>query len=210
MSIGVSSQYNTPCRNNDKYVRDLIVNYILNEDVVNLDILLRQNNIDIHYNNEFLSRYACKYGSLNILKYLLEHYPDINIHAGNNDSIKQACVHNRVNIVEYLLYNFESINVHTENEILFKTACMYGSLDVVKYLIYNFSDIDIHNGNDYAFKLCCEYAPIKSNKHYEVARFLKYTFPNINHHNVNISKCRNNEIKYLLKNENFISRVKKN
>lgn len=67
----------------------------------------------------------------------------------------------------------------------FQRACEKGRLDLAKELVATFNDIDVHASIDdcsltkykreYAFRLSCFY------NHLNVAKWLKTTFPDINH-----------------------------
>lgn len=64
-------------------------------------------NADIHTCDDIAVRYACKYGRLDMLKYLLES-PDLkehgNIHAKDDYAFRWACLNNHTDIVDYLVF----------------------------------------------------------------------------------------------------------
>ena len=81
-----------------------IVRYFLS----NSALLLAGLNADIHTGEDIAVRYACKYGRLEVLKYLLDS-PDLvehgNIHAKDDYAFRWACLNGHHDIVHYLIFD---------------------------------------------------------------------------------------------------------
>jgi ankyrin repeat protein len=131
--------------------------------------------IDIHACDEWAFQLACKYGHLDVVKYLISLEPDhnrINIHADDEDAFQLACYNGHLDVVKYLISlepDHNHINIHANNEDAFRWACQNGHLDVVKYLISlepSHESIDIHADDEYAFEYACK------NSHLDVVKFL--------------------------------------
>lgn len=81
---------------------------------------------------------ASKHGSLNVIKYFVEH--GANVRAYNDRAIKLAGVYGHLDVVDYLIRH--GADVHSENNLVLKSASAQGHLDVVKYLtkIYSYPE----------------------------------------------------------------------
>ena len=116
------------CSNGDIEILDLILNYSR-----------YTNKLDIHIDNEYALKIACKNNRLDIIEYLIKFGKSINnrfdIYIDDNDIIKTACELNHIDIIKYLLTNYDTnILKHKYYEFL-KPSCKYNNIDLVKYLI---------------------------------------------------------------------------
>jgi hypothetical protein len=91
-------------------------------------------NINIHVDNEFAFRYACCYGNIEVVKYLMSLNRNIDIHVDNDYAFKFACKYGHLEVVKYLISLNENIYIHTEDDVAFQKACNNGRLNVVEYL----------------------------------------------------------------------------
>ena len=104
---------------------------------------------DIHAHDEKGFRWACDYGQLEVIQYLLTS-PELieaghtfsDLHARNEEGFRWACSNGHLEVVKYLLTSPELIeaghsfaNLHAIDEQGFRWACENGYLEVVKYLL---------------------------------------------------------------------------
>jgi ankyrin repeat protein len=145
----------------------LLFEYCTQNNIIEFKKLLTSHkNINIHNHNEILFITACKYGHIEIAKYIIEiaekySGKKIDIHINNERALVEACRYNKYDIVKYLMtitkrYSGKIFNINTDNEMIFIRTCLCGHLHLTKYLI-NISIniktiINIHAGNEYAFK----------------------------------------------------------
>lgn len=103
-------------------------------------------------------RNLCWAGSYDIIKYIIQTYPDIDIHRKNENAFKGACLgdHHNIEIAKLLLEHFPHINIHIDNDYIFKTACERNLLSVIELYInhcpYMSSYEDLNTGYLMAFK----------------------------------------------------------
>lgn len=133
------------------------------------------NKIRIHACNHYAFKKCCRYGHLDVAKWLIElgesgRYAKININANNDSAFVKSCYHGHINVAKWLIELGESgryakIDINTNNDNAFVKSCRYGYLDVAKWLIElgesgNYNKINIHSMNDQAFCMCCIYGLI--------------------------------------------------
>lgn len=121
--------------------------------------LFKQAPIDIHQNNGELIRNACWLGSYDILKYLIQSYPEINIHRKNENAFKGACLgdHNNIEMAKLLLTTFPHINLHIDNDYIFKTACERNLLPVIELYIDRCPKITSYEDLNTGFLMAVKY-----------------------------------------------------
>ena len=61
-----------------------------------------KDDIDIHENDEYLFRISCRFGRLEIAKWLWNLKKDINLHAKNDEAFKMACFNGHYEIGSWL------------------------------------------------------------------------------------------------------------
>jgi hypothetical protein len=112
-------------------------------------------NADIHAKDDSVLYWACNYGDLKFVKYLLTS-PELKEHAdidtgGFGYALQHACAAGHLNIVKYLLTSPE-LKRHAKLNIgeipPFYYACSSGQLEVVKYLLTS-PDIKEHASPHY-------------------------------------------------------------
>lgn len=138
----------------------------------------RKSPINIHEHNEFIFRFVCAKGYIEMAKYLFEtslNVQSINIHANNECAFLMACKNGHLETVKYLFemsstHDQKLIDIHVNNEQAFCSACENGDLEMIKYLLEigeeSKSPINIHTNNDLAFRRACE------NGHLKVIKYL--------------------------------------
>jgi len=100
-------------------------------------------------------RWAAIYGSLEIVKFLIEN--GANIHVWNDWTLRWAARNGHLEIVKYLVE--KGANIHVMDERALHWAAENGHLEIVKYLVEN--GADIHAGNDYALCWAAERGHLK-------------------------------------------------
>jgi len=124
-----------------------------NGDIEILELILqnsiKNNKLDIHINNEYALKIACKYNKLDVIDYLIKFGEEYNnkfcIFTNNNEIIKIACEYSCIDIVKYLLYYCDTYNIlikfeHEEYDILYNVS-KNNSVELLKYL-FDYFDID--------------------------------------------------------------------
>ena len=104
---------------------------------------------------------ACKFGCLNISKYLFTEN-----NAANECAFRWSCFKGHLEVCKFLIQIDKNIDIHAENEYAFRWSCSDGHLEVCKFLIQLDKNIDIRAENEAAFNWS------KQNKHFEVYNFL--------------------------------------
>lgn len=84
-------------------------------------------------------RTACATGSMKVIRYFLNQYPDLK----KTDGICYACIADRIEIVKFLVAN--EVNFHMINEKALISACCFGSLKIVEFLVEIGANIHIDN-----------------------------------------------------------------
>jgi ankyrin repeat protein len=157
----INSLFSDACTNDDQ----ILIKYLL----TSTDL---KHNADIHFNDDFALRTACRKGQLDFVRYYLTS-PDLKEHADidvkDNYPFNMACSMDYLELVKYLL-TAPNLKKHANLDIAgFANACSYGNLDIVKYLLTS-SDlnehIDLYGENNKGFRWAVE------NNQYEVLRFL--------------------------------------
>ena len=96
------------------------------ETIINL-----KKDINIHIDNEVAFRFACSYGHLKMVQYLVNDGTDV--HVLNDWGIRMACGHGNWKVLFYLLG--KGANIHADNESALDMAAGKGHLDMVRFLI---------------------------------------------------------------------------
>ena len=107
---------------------------------------LQRSKINNKDNKEIAFITACKYGQLNIAKWLINDYPNINIHVYNDKAFKRSCYNEHFEIVQWLIEYANSIrspiDIHAQNERAIKLSFSNGQYHVTKWLIKTFDGYD--------------------------------------------------------------------
>lgn len=90
--------------------------------------------------------HACVFGSLDVVKCLVEHGADI--HADNDHALRVASDYGHLEIVEYLVE--QGADIHADADYALRIASENGYLDIVKCLVEH--GANIHACDDYAIQ----------------------------------------------------------
>ena len=174
------------------------------------------NNINIRNNNEYCFIHACKYGHINICKWLLKIDPNINILDSTNynntlDAFYLACLNGHIEIINWL-YKFDEIKKGIKDgrwNWAFCDCCKKNNLDILKFLYRNKI---YRNENDISlgFLFSCR------NGLLDICKWL-YTLEEVNVHIYNeyvfTSTCKSGQLdvcKWLYENINYNIHVNNN
>lgn len=116
--------------------------------------LIRNQNMDPHMQYNAPLVWACAYGRLNVVKYLIEEEQteDLDIHIDNDNLIVQACISGNLELVKYLID--KGLDIHINNDSVLCEATK--NLEFFKYLVeeHNF---DPRMQDDKPFSIACTY-----------------------------------------------------
>jgi len=150
-------------------------------------------------NINYIFRMCCKYGRLEVVKYLIKNYKNIDIHVRDDWAFGLSCMNGHLDVAKWLMSIDGKIDIHVKYEWMFRYSCGYGHLDAVKYLMSIDGKINIHSYNEYAFRYSCEKG------HLDVVKYLMSIDGKINIHADNDFafrwSCRNGHLdvaKYLM------------
>jgi hypothetical protein len=153
------------------------IKYCRNGQLIKAKIVFACSTIDIHAKDELAFRMCCRYGHLDVAKWLvsLENTQDntrtcfraggasgkINIHSYCEHAFKLSCVYGHIEVAKWLI-SLENthgrIDIHTEMEFSFNWSCGRGYIDVAKWLLSlesTHGKINIHGNGKCAFELSC-------------------------------------------------------
>lgn len=166
--------------------------------------------ISIHTKNELAFRLSCRYGQIDMAKWLIRISHDkkiglINIHAKNDDAFFWSGVRGHLEVVKWLIElsrddKFGLINIHEYDDDVFVHNCINGNLELAKWLM-NLSyeekmvPFNIHKNNEYLFWQSC------INGHLEVARWLYF----LDRSKFDVTSI--NEIYHLIKKDKLLIRT---
>lgn len=124
----------------------------LSGDLQNIQYFLLIEKLDIHFDNDFVFRIACKKGYLHILQYILtsealtEH---ANIHVSNDIGFRKACMFGHLEVVKYLTTSNEltdHANVYAHNNEGLQMAQQNNNKELEKFLLFfKLDQLLIHN-----------------------------------------------------------------
>lgn len=147
----------------DKKVVNSIKNKHLNKSI-NLNINNKQQIINKTLKIKDAFIYACKYGHLDIIKYLLKIEPKLYVLFEEEEAFYNACMFGHLNVVKYLLEIKSDIVISDYfNQFLFCKVCEFGYNEVAKYLLEIKSDL-LYYKNIKLFNYACEYGYINAIK----------------------------------------------
>ena len=89
-------------------------------------------------NDYYIFRLACYYGSFQIVKFILEIYPETDIHCGSESAFIEACGQNHYKLVQYLLDKYPSIDIGAQESLALRAAAWNGSKDTLKILLHEY------------------------------------------------------------------------
>jgi len=122
--------------------------------------------LNIHANDDEAFRYACRYGHIEIAKWLISLDANTILKTNNDFAFINTFYNGDFNLINVLMGMEYKIDIHAKNDYAFRNACKYGHIEVAKWL-YSLDDkTNIHAKNDYAFRNACKYG------HIEVAKWL--------------------------------------
>jgi len=156
-----------------------------NGDVETLKLILEynkyKNKLDIHINNEYSLKIACKNNRLNIIEHLIEfgesNNNKFNVNINDYEIIKMACKCNYVDIVKYIISYVNNRYI----QIIY-SACISNNSELIDYIISFFNltdmldniDIILHNMFYIATRNDC----------LEIIKYLLNKYPKINYMSV--------------------------
>lgn len=120
----------------------------------------------LHSYNELIFCYACQYGNINIIKFLLslkDKCEKINIHKNKEMALRLACKHGHMDVVKFLFSLQKEYGNFNVTYKIFKDICSYGHVEILKYIVTS-TQMD-SNINNYLRKACI-------NEHIDVAKYL--------------------------------------
>lgn len=103
----------------------------------------------VKHDNEFLLRWACFHGNLDIVKFLSNIGGNIQIL--DNECLKWAAENGHLYTVKYLIS--QGANIHSDNNLALRSACRKKHLDVVQLLVSY--GANIHTNNDECLRVAC-------------------------------------------------------
>ena len=118
-----------------------------NGDIEILDLILEynkyKNKLDIHTNNEFGLKIACRNNRLEIIKYLIKfgrlNNNRFNIHINDDEIVKIACKYNYIDIVKYIFEQYNgykrTYTINNEYIQILYSACKSNNIELINYLI---------------------------------------------------------------------------
>ena len=115
---------------------------------------------DLKIDEKYVLKKACKYGNLEVLKYL--HSRGVDIRSHYSDALKLASQYGHLEVVIYLVEN--GCKIRARNDYAVRSASARGHLDVVIYLVER--GANIRANNDYAIKWASH------NGHHKVVNYL--------------------------------------
>ena len=86
------------------------INACRNGNLTDITCLLQTYNINVHADNECGFRWACRYGHLNLVQYLLENNFNIDVHANDDEGFRWACWQGHLNVIKYLITKTKMTN----------------------------------------------------------------------------------------------------
>ena len=85
---------------------------------------------------------ACKFGCLNISKYLFTENKNINIHAEDEYAFRWSCENGHLEVCKFLIQLDKNIDIHAENEEAFRWSKKNKHFEVYNFLIQLDKKID--------------------------------------------------------------------
>ena len=121
--------------NKDSFLIDIQDNFFVS-------MLEKNNMISFNIYDKAFSM-ACKYGHINIAKWLLTLDEKPDIHYDNDMNFSNSCMNDHLEIAKWLLTLDNKIDIHNNDNSAFISACCHGRLDVAKWL-YSLDNFDIY------------------------------------------------------------------
>ncbi|MEM3857933.1 MAG: ankyrin repeat domain-containing protein [Candidatus Micrarchaeaceae archaeon] len=116
--------------------------------------------IDIHKKNDLIFRWTCRYGHLEILKWL--HSLGVDVRVNNDQSFVLACSGGNLDVAKWLYEMDSNIDINVNDSEPLIMACTSGNLDLVKWL----TGLNKKQNYEQAFIQCCYF------KHKECAKWI--------------------------------------
>lgn len=108
-------------------------------------------NIDIHFDDEFIFRWASRFGNIQFIKYLFELDKHINIHAKKEYAFRWVINKSNIEMVKYLITLDRNIDIYAENQYALKKAILNKDIVMLKYLFSLYDNIN-SDVIEYTFK----------------------------------------------------------
>lgn len=90
--------------------------------------------IDIHINDEYALYLACKYGHIDIVKYLHSCLKNVDIHLLNDEVFCESCIHGHLEIAKFLFHLDDKINIYSVFDYAFTLSRKNGYPEVCEWL----------------------------------------------------------------------------
>jgi len=119
-----------------------------------------QGKVDIHAQDDFVFRWSCVNGRLEVAQWL--HSQGANIHAWDDYAFRWSCKNGHLEVAQWL--HSQGANIRTNDDYAFIWSCMNDHLEVAQWL--HSRGANIHAQDDHTFIWCCK------NGHPEVAQWL--------------------------------------
>lgn len=122
--------------------------------------------IDLHTDHELAFRLGCKYGHLEIAKWIWNiSNKTIDLHRDNYCIFQITCQHGHTEIAKWLIdISGNTINIYADDNLAFRWSCENGQIETAKWL--HSLDVNINALDNYAFKWSCR------NGHLEIVKWL--------------------------------------
>ena len=127
------------------------------EVLINILNISNTTDIDIYFDDNLLLQIACEFNHLNLVKYLLETFPNFDIHCNKETPFLEACRNGNLEIMQYLYQKDNTINLNINNEQPLYLVCKFGSIECIEYLESICKKIDYNvNDNIILILLCAQ------------------------------------------------------
>lgn len=125
-------------------------------------LLEKYNSINIHIDDDFIHKEACRLGKLEIVKLLYEQHPNLDLYENFDSGYVLACSNGQFKIVEYLLQIKPELISKYYLESLYG-ACKSNKIAMVQYLITNvrYDNMELPIDCVKLFELCTEHQDLE-------------------------------------------------
>jgi ankyrin repeat protein len=119
-------------------------------------------NVDSENWRDSAFRGSCKYGQIEVAKWLISINADksalyslgADIHSENDYAFRKSCRNGHIEVAKWL-YSLGGVDIHDNEDNVFRDSCTGGHIEVAKWL-HSLGGINIHANNDYVFRMSCD------------------------------------------------------